>query len=64
MSVGGAGAVLSLSRQTWLPPVGGVSATITSGGLASATAIASTLLDPFGKPISALWYVSPPSVDR
>src|ERR1035438_1410989 len=43
-SGGGAGAVVSLSRYTWLPPVGGFSATTTSGGMVLATAMASTFL--------------------
>src|ERR1019366_6244086 len=61
-SAGGAGALASLSRYTWLPPVGGLSATITSGGVVLAMAIASTFLLSVGRPVSALWEVRPPSV--
>src|ERR1039457_4173412 len=63
-SCGGAGAVVSLSRYTWLPPLGGLTATITSGGVVLATAMASTFQPPLGRPVSALWYVRPPSVER
>src|SRR5580704_15044628 len=63
-SLGGAGAVVSLSRYTRLPPVGGFTATTTSGGVVLATAIESTFRRPLGSPASALWYVSPPSVER
>src|SRR5450755_3191053 len=47
-----------------LPPVGGFSATATSGGVVFAIAMASTFLLPGGSPRSFLWKVRPPSVER
>src|ERR1022692_4775083 len=47
-SGGGAGALASLSRYRWLPPVGGFNATTTSGGVVLAIAMASTFLLPLG----------------
>jgi len=39
-------------------------ATTTSGGVVFATEMESMFLLPGGRPVSALWKVRPPSVDR